>query len=70
VLLELEVAGLAHFGARVTRPVYRQSPLAVAGTPDILMVSTLVQIELNLPLIGSGCDDARGSPSPPGRIIP
>ena len=34
---------LVRFGARVTRPAYRRSPLAVAGTPDILMVSALTR---------------------------
>src|SRR3954452_12852087 len=35
----VSTTGLARFGARVTRPAYRRSPLAVAGTPDILMLS-------------------------------
>src|SRR5215213_4643904 len=35
----VSTTGLVRFGARVTRPAYRQSPLPVAGTPDILMLS-------------------------------
>src|SRR3954469_7237046 len=35
----VSMTGLVRFGARVTRPAYRQSPFPVAGTPDILMLS-------------------------------
>src|SRR3954470_21726237 len=35
----VSTTGLVRFGARVTRPAYPRSPLAVAGTPDILMLS-------------------------------
>src|SRR4051812_17472856 len=42
---------LVRFGARVTRPAYRRSPLAVAGTPDILMLS--------LRSVEGGLDDVR-----------
>ena len=37
--------GLVRFGARVTRSAYRRSPLPVAGTPDILMLTYLARIE-------------------------
>src|SRR3954462_3429315 len=40
----VSTTGLARFGARVTRPAYRRSPLAVAGTPDILMLSEKWQL--------------------------
>src|SRR3954463_13678388 len=38
----VSTTGLVRFGARVTRPAYRRSPLPVAGTPDILMLSIKV----------------------------
>src|SRR3954462_5669431 len=37
----VSTTGLARFGAPVTPPAYPRSPLAVAGTPDILMLSSL-----------------------------
>src|SRR5215212_794406 len=40
----VSMTGLVRFGARVTRPAYRRSPFPVAGTPDILMLSTSVLI--------------------------
>src|SRR3954453_23697600 len=39
----VSTTGLARFGARVPRPAYRRSPLAVAGTPDILMLSNRLE---------------------------
>ena len=41
----VSTTGLVRFGARVTRSAYRRSPLPVAGTPDILMLTYLARIE-------------------------
>jgi len=54
----VSTANLVRFGGRITRPAYRQSLLAVSGTPDILMVSlavarhlanAAVQLDIGLP---------------------
>ncbi len=36
----VSTSNLVRSGARIARPAYRQSLLAVSGTPDILMVSS------------------------------